>query len=196
MLFSDSRGSLLCFVLKKIKKRKNLVSEPITIIIGAPDLFVNKGSTINLTCVVKYAPEPPPMMIWSHNSEVGIISRDGMVGGRRSRFDSSRIARGQAACLLIRQFVSRFVPFRSKEIFFSRNLEARIPFVLLFYYNARIRWVVFGFPCINKWERNRARRGDDCEIVFFFFSLFLCLFSFRACISHAFHPENREKLRG
>lgn len=93
-----------------------MVSEPITIIIGAPDLFVNKGSTINLTCVVKYAPEPPPMMIWSHNSEVGIISRDGMVGGRRSRFDSSRIARGQAACLLIRQFVSRFVPFRSKEI--------------------------------------------------------------------------------
>lgn len=56
------------------------------------------------------------MMIWSHNSEVGIISRDGMVGGLRSRFDSSRIARGQAACLLIRQFVSRFVPFRSKEI--------------------------------------------------------------------------------
>ncbi|PBC32334.1 Limbic system-associated membrane protein [Apis cerana cerana] len=46
------------------------IVEPITIIIGAPDLFVNKGSTINLTCVVKYAPEPPPMMIWSHNSEV------------------------------------------------------------------------------------------------------------------------------
>lgn len=66
----------LYFVLlakkNKKKKRKNFVSEPITIIIGAPDLFVNKGSTINLTCVVKYAPEPPPMMIWSHNSEVGI----------------------------------------------------------------------------------------------------------------------------
>lgn len=56
----------------KNSKAKNLVSEPITIIIGAPDLFVNKGSTINLTCVVKYAPEPPPMMIWSHNTEVGI----------------------------------------------------------------------------------------------------------------------------
>lgn len=56
----------------KNSKAKYLVSEPITIIIGAPDLFVNKGSTINLTCVVKYAPEPPPMMIWSHNTEVGI----------------------------------------------------------------------------------------------------------------------------
>lgn len=52
---------------------ENFVSEPITIIVGAPDLFVNKGSTINLTCVVKYAPEPPPMMVWSHNTEVGIL---------------------------------------------------------------------------------------------------------------------------
>lgn len=49
-----------------------VVLEPITIIVGAPDLFVNKGSTINLTCVVKYAPEPPPMMIWSHNTEVSV----------------------------------------------------------------------------------------------------------------------------
>ncbi|CAK9804387.1 Zwei Ig domain protein zig-8 [Anthophora plagiata] len=55
------------------------VVEPITIIIGAPDLFVNKGSTINLTCVVKYAPEPPPMMIWSHNTEV--INFDSPRGG-------------------------------------------------------------------------------------------------------------------
>ena len=56
----------------KIIETKNFVSEPVTIIVGAPELFVNKGSTINLTCVVRYAPEPPPMMIWSHNSEVSI----------------------------------------------------------------------------------------------------------------------------
>ena len=46
------------------------VLEPVTMIVGAPDLYVNKGSTINLTCLVKYAPEPPPMMVWSHNREV------------------------------------------------------------------------------------------------------------------------------
>ncbi|KOX75308.1 hypothetical protein WN51_14230 [Melipona quadrifasciata] len=53
----------------KTTEAKTFVSEPVTIIVGAPDLFVNKGSTINLTCVVRYAPEPPPMMIWSHNTE-------------------------------------------------------------------------------------------------------------------------------
>lgn len=51
------------------------VLEPLTIIVGAPDLFVNKGSTINLTCVVKYAPEPPPSMTWSHNGDVSITYR-------------------------------------------------------------------------------------------------------------------------
>ncbi|XP_065156607.1 zwei Ig domain protein zig-8-like [Atheta coriaria] len=44
------------------------VVEPITEILGGPDLFINLGSTINLTCLVKYAPEPPPTMMWSHNS--------------------------------------------------------------------------------------------------------------------------------
>lgn len=44
--------------------------EPITEILGGPELYINKGSTINLTCVVKYTPEPPPVMLWSHNREV------------------------------------------------------------------------------------------------------------------------------
>nr|CAD7567457.1 unnamed protein product [Timema californicum] len=44
--------------------------EPITEILGGPDLFINKGSTINLTCLVKFAPEPPPAMLWSHKREV------------------------------------------------------------------------------------------------------------------------------
>ncbi|XP_071449819.1 neurotrimin-like [Hetaerina americana] len=43
------------------------VVEPITEILGSADLFINKGSTINLTCLVRFAPEPPPTMIWSHN---------------------------------------------------------------------------------------------------------------------------------
>nr|CAD7397651.1 unnamed protein product [Timema poppensis] len=43
--------------------------EPITEILGGPDLFINKGSTINLTCLVKFAPEPPPAMLWSHKRE-------------------------------------------------------------------------------------------------------------------------------
>lgn len=37
------------------------------------------GSTINLTCLVKYVPEPPPTMLWSHNSQV--INFDSPRGG-------------------------------------------------------------------------------------------------------------------
>lgn len=44
--------------------------EPVTEINGGPDLFINKGSTINLTCTVKYAPEPPPAVVWKHNRDV------------------------------------------------------------------------------------------------------------------------------
>lgn len=46
------------------------IAEPVTEIHGGADLFINKGSTINLTCVVKYAPEPPPSVTWSHNRQV------------------------------------------------------------------------------------------------------------------------------
>lgn len=55
------------------------IVEPITDVVGGPDLFINKGSTINLTCLVKYAPEPPSAMVWSHNQEA--INFDSPRGG-------------------------------------------------------------------------------------------------------------------
>uniref|UniRef100_A0A6P7G5B3 Vascular endothelial growth factor receptor 2-like n=1 Tax=Diabrotica virgifera virgifera TaxID=50390 RepID=A0A6P7G5B3_DIAVI len=55
------------------------VPEPITKILGSPELFINMGSTINLTCIVQYAPEPPPNIVWSQNSEV--INFDSPRGG-------------------------------------------------------------------------------------------------------------------
>lgn len=33
-------------------------------------MYIYKGSTINLTCVVKHSPEPPPAIYWTHNSQV------------------------------------------------------------------------------------------------------------------------------
>ncbi|XP_018575073.1 zwei Ig domain protein zig-8 [Anoplophora glabripennis] len=55
------------------------IVEPITEILGSPELFINMGSTINLTCIVQYAPEPPPNIAWSQNSEV--INFDSPRGG-------------------------------------------------------------------------------------------------------------------
>ncbi|KAI8121701.1 hypothetical protein FF38_06512 [Lucilia cuprina] len=55
------------------------IVEPVTEVIGGPELHINKGSTINLTCIVKFAPEPPPTVIWSHNRQV--INFDSPRGG-------------------------------------------------------------------------------------------------------------------
>ncbi|KAH0813153.1 hypothetical protein GEV33_009638 [Tenebrio molitor] len=55
------------------------IVEPITEILGGPDLFINMGSTINLTCLVRFAPEPPPSMLWAHNAQV--INFDSPRGG-------------------------------------------------------------------------------------------------------------------
>ncbi|XP_076665448.1 zwei Ig domain protein zig-8 isoform X2 [Andrena cerasifolii] len=55
------------------------VVEPKTEILGAPDLYINRGSTINLTCVVLQSPEPPSFIFWNHNDV--IISYDSTRGG-------------------------------------------------------------------------------------------------------------------
>ena len=46
------------------------VTEPMTHILGGPDIHINKGSTINLTCIVQFSPEPPEFIYWNHNHKV------------------------------------------------------------------------------------------------------------------------------
>lgn len=52
---------------------------PTASILGGPDLHVDKGSTINLTCTIRYSPEPPAYIFWYHLEEV--ISYDSNRGG-------------------------------------------------------------------------------------------------------------------
>lgn len=49
-------------------------TEPITVILGGPDMYIDVGSTINLTCIVKHLPDPPPGMYWTHNGVVSCCS--------------------------------------------------------------------------------------------------------------------------
>jgi len=49
-----------------------LFAEPTTDVIGGPDLYIDRGSTINLTCVIMYSPEPPAYIFWHHNGAVSI----------------------------------------------------------------------------------------------------------------------------
>ncbi|KAK3911830.1 Zwei Ig domain protein zig-8 [Frankliniella fusca] len=55
------------------------VVEPSSEILGGPDLYIDRGSTINLTCIVLNSPEPPAYVIWNHND--AIISYDSPRGG-------------------------------------------------------------------------------------------------------------------
>nr|CAD7199557.1 unnamed protein product [Timema douglasi] len=43
---------------------------PTATILGGPELHVDMGSTINLTCTIKYSPEPPAYIFWYHHDEV------------------------------------------------------------------------------------------------------------------------------
>uniref|UniRef100_A0A8D8UXJ4 Down syndrome cell adhesion molecule homolog n=1 Tax=Cacopsylla melanoneura TaxID=428564 RepID=A0A8D8UXJ4_9HEMI len=52
---------------------------PTAEILGSPDLHVDEGSTINLTCSIRYSPEPPAYIFWYHHDEV--ISYDSSRGG-------------------------------------------------------------------------------------------------------------------
>ena len=62
------------FILFKIHFQINLIqylfSVPHVRIQGSPDLHVDRGSTINLTCVISHSPEPPAYIFWYLNDEV------------------------------------------------------------------------------------------------------------------------------
>ena len=43
-----------------------------TEILGGPEVYIEGGSTINLTCVITGSPEPPSYIFWSHKDKVTI----------------------------------------------------------------------------------------------------------------------------
>lgn len=45
------------------------IVEPVTTIMGIPEMFIDTGSTINLTCIVSQSPNPPTNILWTHNDE-------------------------------------------------------------------------------------------------------------------------------
>ncbi|XP_013176924.1 PREDICTED: neurotrimin-like isoform X1 [Papilio xuthus] len=55
------------------------IVEPETVISSGAELFIQAGSTINLTCIVKHTPEPPTSITWTHGEQV--INFDSARGG-------------------------------------------------------------------------------------------------------------------
>lgn len=48
------------------------LTEPYTVVLGGPDMHVDQGSTINLTCVSKFNPTPPSDVTWYLNGKVSL----------------------------------------------------------------------------------------------------------------------------
>nr|XP_045594573.1 zwei Ig domain protein zig-8-like [Procambarus clarkii] len=55
------------------------VVEPETMIVGGPDVYINTGSRLSLTCTVKYSPEPPAFIFWYHDDK--LVSYERRPGG-------------------------------------------------------------------------------------------------------------------
>ncbi|XP_050721088.1 uncharacterized protein LOC127000955 [Eriocheir sinensis] len=47
------------------------VVEPETAIVGGPDVYLNTGSQLALTCTIRFSPEPPAFILWYHGDKVG-----------------------------------------------------------------------------------------------------------------------------
>jgi neurotrimin len=48
------------------------VAEPYTEIVGGAEIYLDEGSMMNITCLVKDSPEPPNYIFWYHNKKVSI----------------------------------------------------------------------------------------------------------------------------
>ncbi|XP_047485519.1 zwei Ig domain protein zig-8-like [Penaeus chinensis] len=77
------QGSYECQITTKPIRTFNVflkVIEPTVEVVGAPDIYVNIASMINLTCIVRHAPYPPEAITWFHdNQTISYTSKRGGV---------------------------------------------------------------------------------------------------------------------
>ncbi|CAG4972508.1 unnamed protein product [Colias eurytheme] len=80
-----STSEVACEGAAQPARRSGYVAVPSARILGGPDLHVDMGSTINLTCLIQFSPEPPAYIFWYHEDEVSgrkqVISYDSSRGG-------------------------------------------------------------------------------------------------------------------
>lgn len=50
-----------------------VTAEPTTTILGTPEMYIDTGSTVNLTCIVHGLNEPPTSIAWTHNGYVSYL---------------------------------------------------------------------------------------------------------------------------
>lgn len=63
----------------KSERKFFFIAVPTATILGGPELYVGAGSTINLTCAIRFSSEPPAYIFWYYNENV--LSYDSPRGG-------------------------------------------------------------------------------------------------------------------
>ena len=61
---------LLLLVVEKLLKQSSDFTVPVARILGESEIYLDAGSTINITCVVKHTPVPPSHVQWEHQGKV------------------------------------------------------------------------------------------------------------------------------
>jgi len=64
---------------KEGERKFFFIAVPTATILGGPELYVGAGSTINLTCAIRFSSEPPAYIFWYYNENV--LSYDSPRGG-------------------------------------------------------------------------------------------------------------------
>jgi len=64
--FFSLKGTKIIYLFNIIK----LFSEPKTTIIGNEELYIEAGSTINLTCTIQTGPSTETLIYWNYNGKV------------------------------------------------------------------------------------------------------------------------------
>ena len=61
--------------MKNIQTFGFFVIVPHVRIQGSPDIHVDQGSVINLTCIISYSPEPPVYVFWYKGESVSMSNQ-------------------------------------------------------------------------------------------------------------------------
>ncbi|XP_063841422.1 zwei Ig domain protein zig-8-like isoform X1 [Scylla paramamosain] len=72
--------------------RLSVYAAPSASIVGAPDMHVDRGSTINLTCTVTHTSEPSAYIFWYHNGQV--VNYESPRGGVTVVTERGNVTRG------------------------------------------------------------------------------------------------------
>ena len=70
LLYRDSLLTRFLTLSLRIPRPCFFAAVPVATILGPSEIYLDAGSTINITCVIQHTPVPTPNVNWLHQDEV------------------------------------------------------------------------------------------------------------------------------